>query len=244
MKAHSEPWWRPLSTVFLDPMAAFRVAASRPAPGATLAALTATTVAFGLSTIPRQLSLLGRGLPFTGDPLMDAQHEAIREMVIRLIVVDRLVPQPTVIVAAVLILLVAEPALMLARDRRKAIVAVAVLGLSPLVLERIGELAITYLLSPASQATPGAALTIPHRFVTGPAMFWRGHESAPQWLEILDARVNLISLGCVALWSVGLRQLDGKNWQFWHVALPLMCLVGAGLVTWALTPVVIPLLMP
>ncbi len=243
MMAHSERWWRPLSTVLVDPVAAFRAAASRPAPWPTLAMLATATAAFGLATLPRQLSLLGRGLPVTGDALIDAQHEALREMVTRLIVIDRLVPQPTVIVAAILMLLAAEPVLMLARDRRRAIVAVAVLGLTPLVLERIGELAITYVLSPASQATPGGAMMIPHRFVTGPAVFWRGPDSVPPWLEILDARVNLVSLGCVALWSVGLHQLEGKKWEPWHLALPLACLIGAGLATWALTPVVIPILI-
>jgi hypothetical protein len=243
MMDRADRWWRPLSAVLVDPVAAFRAAASRPAPGLTLAALAATTTVLGLATLPRQLMLLGRGLPFTGDALIDAQHEALRHMVTRLIVIDRLVPQPAVIVAAILVLLAAEPVLMLARDRRKAVLAVVVLGLAPLVLDRIGELAISYLLSPTSQATPGWAMTIPHRFVTGPVVFWRGAESAPQWLEILDARVNLVSLGCVALWSVGLRQLDGKKWESWHVLLPSACLVGAGLITWALTPLVIPVLI-
>jgi hypothetical protein len=243
MMDHGERWWRPLTAVLVDPVEAFRAAVSRPAPGLTLTALAAATTTIGLATLPRQLSVLGRGLPFTGDALIDGQHEALREMVTRLIVIDRLVPQPTVIVAAILVLLTAEPVLMLARDHRRAILAVVVLGLVPLVLERAGELAISYLLSPDSQATPGWAMTIPHRFVTGPALFWRDAGAVPQWLEILDARINLVSLGCVALWSVGLRQLDGKKWEPWHVFLPLGCLMGAGLATWALTPVVIPVLM-
>jgi hypothetical protein len=243
MTDRGEPWWRPLSAVLVDPVGAFRAAVSRPAPGLTLTVLAAATTAFGLATLPRQLRVLGRGLPFTGDALIDAQHEALRDMVTRLIVIDRLVPQPTVIVAAALVLLAAEPVLMLARDRRRAILAVVVLGLAPLVLERVGELAISYLLSPASRPTPGWAMTIPHRFVTGPAVFWHGADSVPQWLEVLDARINLVSLGCVALWSVGIRQLDGRQWEPWHVVLPVGCLIGSGLITWALTPAVIPVLM-
>jgi hypothetical protein len=132
---------------------------------------------------------------------------------------------------------------MLARDRRRAIVAVAVLGLAPLVLDRIGELAITYLVSMDVHATPGGAITVPHRFGTGPAALWRGPGSAPAWLELLDARVNLVSLGSVALWSVGVRELDGHGWQAWHVVLPAGCLGAAGLLTWVLTPLVLPILM-
>ena len=201
--------------------------------------------AVGVSRVAmnRQLGLLQKGLPVTGEAPIDAQHEALREMVARLILVDRVVPQPTVLVTALLIIIVAEPVLMLARDRRRAIAAIAVLGLSPLFVERVGELAMTYLLPAASYATPGGAITLPHRFVTGPLILWRGADSAPHWLELLDARLNLISLASVALWSVGLHQHDGRRWELWHVALPAACLAGAGAITWALTPVVMPILM-
>ncbi len=235
--------WRLLGTVLVDPPAAFRAAAARPAIGVMLLALVGTSVVLGLATLPRQLVLLRQGLPIMGEAMIDAQHEALREMVTRLIVIDRLVPQPAVLLAAALVLVAAEPVLMLARDRRRAMVAVAVLGLAPLLLDRLGELLMTYLLTPPVHATPGYAMTVPHRFVTGPMLVWRNADQPPQWLGILEARVNLVSLGCVGLWAVGLHELDGKRWEPWHLALPLSCLLGAGLVTWALTPLVIPILM-
>lgn len=243
MRADSAVWWLSLRSVFVDPPAACRAAVTSPAPGRVFAVLIGAAAMLGVATLPRQLCLLRRGLPFTGDAVVDSQHEAIREMVTRLIVVDRLVPQPTVLVAAVLVLVMAQPVLMLASDRRRALLSIAVLGLAPLVIDRIGQLAMTYVLSPPASVTPGYAITVPHRFATGPALLWRGADLPPQWLTILDARVNLVSLGSAALWSIGLQQLDGKRWTLWHVLLPVACLLGAGLLTWVLTPLILPMLM-
>jgi hypothetical protein len=115
--------------------------------------------------------------------------------------------------------------------------------LVPLVIDRAGQLVLTYLLSSPANVTPGYAMTVPHRFATGPMLFWKGAEQSPQWLTMLDTRVNLVTLGCMALWSIGLRQLDGKCWAIWHFGLPVACLLGAGLVTWALGPFVVAVLM-
>ena len=101
----------------------------------------------------------------------------------------------------------------------------------------------TYLVAHPDTVTPGYAMTVPHRFATGPVLLWRGAAKAPEWLGVIDARLNLVTLGCAALWSVGLRQLDGRWWQVWHVLLPLACLLGAGVITWAVAPLVVPMLM-
>ena len=53
---------------------------------------------------------------------------------------------------------------------------------------------------------------------------------------MLNDRLNLIVLWSAVLWSVGLRGLDGGSLRPWHMALPVACIAGAGIVTWALGP--------
>lgn len=64
------------------------------------------------------------------------------------------------------------------------------------------------------------------------------------WLELLDARIDLIVVWSVALWALGLRTLDGgKRLAAWHVLLPLACVVAAGIATWVLGPIVVAALL-
>ncbi len=228
-----------LLQALINPPEAMRRGALAPRPLRTLAALAGAVVALGLATIPRQITMLSRALAITGDPLVDLQREALRSGLLRLIVADRLVPSPTLLVAAVLLVAAAEPVLMLARDRRKAIVQVATLGLAVLLVARLGELAMTYLLPLAEQMRAGDALLAPHRFRSGPLLLWRSAHPAPAWLELLEPRANLLVLWAVALWTVGLRELDGGRFSAWHLALPAVCVLGAGVITWILGPVVV-----
>jgi hypothetical protein len=232
-----------LLAVLVDPLGAMRATVSRPRPARLLAGLGVSLLALGVCTLPRQLALLSRALPAAGDGVLDAQRNALSAGLVRLMFVDRLVPSPTLVLAAAFLVVVAEPVLMLARDRRRAILAVALLGLAPLLVERLGELAITYLLPLAASVTPGDALRVPHRFVTGPLMAWTHDAPAPTWLEVVDARVNAITLWSVGLWSVGLRTLDGGRWELWHAALPVWCLLGAGLLTWVTAPLAVAIIL-
>ncbi|MCK5712150.1 MAG: hypothetical protein KAI25_05500, partial [Hyphomicrobiaceae bacterium] len=93
----------PLAAVLVDPRGAMRGVAERPSPWALIVALASGLVALGLATLPRQLALLDRTMGATGDPLLDAQMELLRSGVLRLIVADRLVASPTLIVAALLL---------------------------------------------------------------------------------------------------------------------------------------------
>lgn len=226
-----------------DPPEAMRRAALDPRPLRTAAALAGAALVLGLATLPRQVAILNRVLAPTGDPAGDMYHEALRAGLLRLIVADRLIPSPALLLAGVLLVAMAEPVLMLARDRRKAIVQVAVLGLATLVVDRVGELSITYLLPLASQVTAGDAVLAPHRFRTGPLLLWRAASPAPAWLELLEPRANLIVLWTVVLWSLGLRELEGRRLSGWHVALPLACVLGGGVVTWILGPLVVPAIL-
>lgn len=235
--------WRRLGSVLIDPVGTNGVATRDPRPWTMLVALVVGLSVLGAATLPRQLMLLNRTLGPTGDALLDAQNALLRSGLLRLMIADRIIPSPTLLIAALLLVLAAEPVLALARDARPAIWTIAILGLAPLFVQLIGELALTYLLPVGAHATPGDAVSAPHRFVTGPLVLWRRSEVAPAWLELLDPRVNLIALWCVAIWSLGLRQLDGGKLAAWHVALPLWCLAGAGVLTWILAPLALAALL-
>jgi hypothetical protein len=60
---------------------------------------------------------------------------------------------------------------------------------------------------------------------------------------VVNARINLVTLWSVGLWAAGLRELDQRPWTLWHVALPLACLCGAGLVTWWLGPITLAIVL-
>ena len=153
---------RRLLSALIDPPEAMRRGVLEARPLRTAAALASAVTALGLATLPRQVAILNRVLASTGDPQSNLHHEALRSALLRLIVADRLVPAPALLLAAVFLVAVAEPVLMLARDRRAAIVQIALLGLAPLLVDRLGELAMTYLVPLADQVTAGRApVTIP-----------------------------------------------------------------------------------
>ncbi len=227
---------RRLGDALLDPARAMRVAAVDASPAALVACLMALLAALGCATLPRQLALADARLAFVGDPLVDARQWLMRGALVRVMLADRLVPAPTVLLAAVLLAVVADPVFSLARDRRRLVAAVVCLGLAPLIVQRVGELALTYLVPGSALPTAGDAVSLPSRFATGAKLLWPRDAPAPVWLEVLDARLNVITLWCAALWVLGLRALDGGRLAPWHVALPVACLAGGGLLSWILGP--------
>lgn len=243
MTRAARSWWSLPTLALVDPYGAFRDAMQTGAPARLAGSILAAAVALGVATLPRQISLLNRSLVILGDAALDAQRELLRAGVLRLMVVDRVVPAPTLLLAAVLLLVTAEPVLMVARERRPGLIAVIALGLVPLVVQRVGELAVTYLLDPAASVTAGDAILSPHRFTTGPALLWLRSGVVPGWVEVLETRLNLVSVWCVGLWSLGLRLLDDRSWAPWHLTLPVACLVGAGVLTWAVGPMVIQIVL-
>lgn len=231
-----------LGQVLVDPSAVARTAGFA-SPAALAVAWVAAAALLGCATLPRQLELLAAltaPLGF-GEP---AGHRALLGTgVARMMLADRLVPPPTLLLTAVLLVLGAEPVLALARERRRALVAVAIVGLAPVLVARLGELLVVWMTPAGAVASLGDVVTLPNRFETGVLLFRRAPEPAPAWLEVVDARVNLVSLWCVALWAAGLRALDGVRFAPWHALLPAACLVGAGLATWALAPLVLPVIV-
>ncbi len=231
-----------LGLVLVDPPQAARQAIARPRPMAWTAGVLALIVLAGASTLPRQLALLSASLAPTGDVMQDTHYSALRDGLLRIILADRLIPPPTVVLAAAILALAAEPILALAEERRRTVWAVLLLGVTPLLIQRVGELAVTYLAAYGPRPHPGEAVGLPQRFTTGPLLFWPAGDS-PAWLLSFNQRVNLVSLWSLALWSIGLRELDGRHWRAWHLALPVCCLGLAAFFTWWLGPMVTSLVL-
>lgn len=231
-----------IAMVLVDPRRAVEEAMGRPRPLVVALGVLTITALLGAATLPRQLDLLFAALAPTGDLARDLHHAAMEAGLTRIIVVDRLVPPPTLLVAALVLGLAAEPVLSLAEDRRRAVWTVVLLGLAPLMVQRIGELAVAYLSAVGSPPRAGDAVGVAHRFTTGPLLFW-WTDSPPRWLVSVNQRFNLITMWGIVIWTVGLKELDGRRLASWHVALPAACLAVAALATWWLSPVVSALLL-
>jgi hypothetical protein len=227
--------------VVVSPVGAMRQASTEPGLRLAAAVLLVAVSLLGSVTLPRQLQLLGRTLAPTGNPARDGHHAALSAGLNRYILFDRLVPPPTILLAAGLVIIAARPMLALAGDRGSRIQPAILLGLVPLLFQRIGEAAVTYVGS-RGVTVPGLVIMLPRQFVTGPALLWASAE-VPFWIEALSARLNLVSLWSLALWSLALRQLDGQPFCSWHWLLPASCLATAALTTWWLEPMVLTMIL-
>lgn len=235
--------WRLFIKALIDPAGAAKAAGESANFLVASLALLGTMMALGAATLPRQLMVLGRALGVTGNASQDLHYRLMESGLTRLIVIERLVPSPILILAAVGVVVLADPLLALARDQRPKLRTLVVIGLAPLLVQAVGELVVAYTSSLAARPTPGDAIAMANSFDTGPLLFWRRGGTAPQWLVILDARLNLISIWCVALWVAGLRLLDGGTTRAWHLAVPVVSLCLSGVATWVLGPVVFAALL-
>ena len=234
--------WLALWSTMVNPARAMRDAVDRPCAASVGVALLVAAALLGVATLPRQLAILEQVLS-SPDPMVQLHYEAMRSGLTRLIWIDRVVAQPSLIVAALLVVLIADPLLSLPADRKRGLVSVAVLGLAPILVHQIGELAVTYLVHLGSHPTPGDAISLPHGFSTGAKLLRSATAPAPQWLEILDSRANLITLWSVVLWSIGLRAVERSRFGPVHIAIPLAALVCAGTLTWLSAPAAISLVL-
>lgn len=230
---------RNVLTVLVDPVRSLRETQRRDHRWVVWMAVWGGAALLGAATLPRQLQLLYEALAPVEDPIVAMHHEVLRRGLTRLIIVDRLFPWPALLLAGGILGLVATTALGLANDMRSRVWAIIGMGLAPILVGRIGELAMTYLLElPA--VSPGEAIGLPHRFSMGPRLLWWSESSAPSWLELLDARANLVVLWVAVLWAVGLKTVDdAARVEPWHFALPLFCIAVAGVLTWAGGPLVV-----
>jgi hypothetical protein len=225
----------------LDPIGSVRKAIQEPAPAVTLTWVALFAAAISLLCLPRQLEILDRSLAPVGNPLLDLKSEMIAEGLRRYILLDRLLLPPTAVLAALMLAGAADPVLALSQKRRSALWAVAFVGLAPLLLQRLGELAVTYWVPPGVGGVADA-IGLPRQFSTGLRLLWLG-ESPPEWIGSLSQKINLVSLWSVILWAAGLRELEGRGFKAWQLTLPLAVLVVSSAITWWLSPIVIPLIL-
>jgi hypothetical protein len=230
--------WLVIVEALVDPRRATTQVAEFGAPRWTLLVVLAVAVVLGLSIVPRQLALLAVAVEHTGFGL-EAYRSAMHAGLRRLVVADRLVPEPTLLLACLCGGWAATAVLGASGDRTEAVWAVMGLGLAPIVLGRLGEALFVAVAPAGGIVSPGDAVTLPHRFVTGPLLAWRLDTPPPAWLELVDARVNLVGAWCVVIWATGLRVLEGGRWRVWHVLLPVVAMTAAGLVTWLLGPMTV-----
>ena len=224
---------RDFASVLVVPGRAVSVAESTPSPEAVLCLLIGGAALLRATTLPRQIGELSSQINGVTSDALAAHYAAMRSGLIRLIVFDRLVPPPTLVLSAFLVGLAAGPALSLSRDQDRLLWTAILLGLAPIAIQRIGETVATYL---TAAGTLGDAITLPQVFATGPGLFAGADH---RWVEQLDASLNLVSLWCLFLWAGVLWVLDGGKWKAWHVGLPLLALVIGGVVTGVLGPAVI-----
>lgn len=228
-------------SVLVDPVGSIKRAVKEPAPAATFAWIAVLAAAISALCLPLQLELLDRSLVPVGDPFLDLKSQIMAEGLRRFILVDRLLLPPTTLLAALLVAAAADPVLALSQERRPGLWAVALLGLAPVLLQRVGEVATTYWTYSGSGGVADA-INLPRQFSTGLELLWPG-DSPPTWVGSLSQRINLVSLWSVLLWSLGLRELEGRKFALWHVTLPLSVLAVASVLTWWLSPIVIPLIL-
>ena len=215
-----------------EPGAAMDVAGARHAVLA-LAGVLLLTGALGAACLPRLLALLAATLAPAGSPLAAAHADALHEGLVRYLVADRLLPPLPLALAAVLVAAVGAPVLETRRVAARAVWGVLAVGAAPLVVQRLGELAVVWT-TPAGSLLPGEVVGLPGRFNVGIG----GLLAAAGWtpgvaLGAAAEAANATGLWVVALWGWGLARLDrdatraGARLPAWPFALALAAYAGA-----------------
>jgi len=187
------------------PGAAMDVAGSRRAVAA-LAALLLLVTALGAASLPRLLALLTATL--SGGTAAAAAHgDVLRAGLARYLVADRLLPPLPLVLAAAMVALAATPLLAGRGVAGRAVCGVLAVGAAPLVIQRLGELAVV-LVTPAAGLVPGDVAVLAGRFNVGAA----GVAAAAGWapagaLGVAAEAVNATGLWVVGLWGWGLARL-------------------------------------
>lgn len=203
---------------------------------AWLAVLLGAVVLAGAATLPRQLPLLAASLA-EGPPHAGVLLAGLR----RWVVIERLVPPPTPLLAAGITWVLAAPWLPEGPAVRRLLLAVMAASLVPLLVQRIGEAAVVWLTPAAAVPRAGDVVQLPRLFSTGPALLVP-REAVRAPLDLLDARLNLVTLAVLAVWALGLRRCEG-TFAGWQLAVPVVALLVAGACTWWLGPLALALVV-
>jgi len=222
----------------LDEAAAHRVVAP--------ASLVLLVAALGALALPHLLRLLDVALQPTGREPLDAHLAVLRIGLGRLLLFERLVPPLPFLAAGAMLALVAGPVLSGRGVRAGAIGAVLTLGAAPLLVQRVGELAVV-LAAPAAALGAGDVAALPARFNVGVAgALAAAGIQAPGWLGVAAEAANGAGLWVVALWGWGLSRLDrdaGRSAAAPHTLGWCMAAAAAYAAGWALYAALYPTLL-
>lgn len=189
------------------PGTAMDVAGSRH-PVLAAAALALLVSALGAAALPRLLGLLAASLDPGGSGGLARHASALHAGLARFLVADRVAPPLPFVAAALLVAAVAVPALGSRRVAARAVVGVLVAGAAPLLIQRVGELAVVWLAPGAGLAT-GEITVLPERFNVGVAAILSAAGVSPGGaLSVVAEAANGVGAWVVALWGWGLARLD------------------------------------
>ncbi len=176
------------------------------------ASLVLLLAALGAASLPRLLGLLDAALQPTGQELLDAHLGVLRAALTRLLVFERLVPPLPYLMGGTVLWLLAAPVIAGRRRMRGAAAAVAAVlavALAPLLVQRLGELAVVLALPADGRVMAGDVAGLPARFNVGAAGALAAlGVAAPGWLGVAAEAANGVGLWVIALWGWGLSRLD------------------------------------
>jgi hypothetical protein len=190
-----------------SPGAAMDEAGSRPGPIAA-GSLVLLVAALGALALPKLLVLLAAALAPSGQPLLDAHLVVLRSGLERYLLADRLLPPLPFVFGALIVAAVAAPVLAGRGVSTGAVVGVLAVGAAPLVVQRLGELALV-LVAPGGGLAAGEVVRLPARFNVGVAgvLSVVGVTSTGA-LSVVAEATNATGLWVVGLWGWGLARLD------------------------------------
>jgi hypothetical protein len=221
-------WWRavrlPVRSV-VSPGAALDEAGVRSGSLAVVGVVL-PLAALGALCLPRLLDLLGVTLAPGGNALLDAHLGVMRSALARLVITDRVLPPLPYVIAALIVAAAAAPALAGRGVRARKLWAVLAVGAAPLLVQRVGELAVVWL-TPDDGLVAGDVARLPARFNVGVAgvLGLAGVTATGAWSVVAEA-ANVVGLWVVVVWGWGLAHLDRSAaaaargaalpaWPFW-----------------------------
>ena len=224
---HSSRWRAallPVRTV-VSPGAAINEARVRGDP-LVLASVVLLVAALGSLGLPRLLDLLGATLAPSGQAVLDANLGVLRAALARLVIADRVLPPPPYVIGGLIVVVIAAPVLAGRGVRGRTIVAVLAVGAAPLLVQRVGELAVVWL-APGDGLVAGDVARLPARFNVGLAgvLALAGVTATGAWSVVAEA-ANAVGVWVIVLWGWGLASLDRSApaaargaalpaWPFW-----------------------------
>lgn len=189
------------------PGAAMDAAGAR-RPVVAVAGLLLLLGALGAAGLPRLLTLLAATLTPAGTPLLAAHRDALHAGLVRYLLADRLLPPVPFACAALLLAVVAGPALARRRVAWRAVWGVLAVGAAPLLLQRLGELGVIWVV-PVRGLEAGDVAGLAARFNVGAGGLLAAAGAAPAGgLSVVAEAANAVGLWVVGLWGWGLARLD------------------------------------